>query len=785
MDPKDAEFLKRLQGVFKVEAEEHIRTITTGLLDLENSTSSEKQMEIIETVFREVHSLKGSARSVGMKDIESVCHPVETVFSALKRKEVALTPQMFNLLHRSVDFISPLVSAPETKLPAQNKSHVRELIKLLEIAAKGEASPDKCGTISIPTITITSESKTVPEVSPSSPPIPSLRILPEDRAEDESITLEPQIRSEAKPHLAETVRISTSKLDPLLRQAEEMILAKLAGIQRTKELQEVHRQLIAWKIESEKWKSRLSGVEKRPFHEFKEWNDASINSVHSQVLAITHKMEQDQRSLRRMVDEHLEAMKRVLMLPVSTLTESFPKFVRDLSHDQGKEVDLVLTGIEIEIDKRILEDLKDPLIHLLRNCVDHGMKKPQDRAARNKPPHGTIHVTVNAIENRQVEIILSDDGEGIDIDRVRAAAIKAGIVSREAAETLSREETLLLIYSSGISTSPIITDISGRGLGMTIVRDKVEKLGGFISVESEAGIGTTFRIVVSLTLATSRGVLVRIGESVFILPTANVERVVMVHPGDIQTVENRETLSLDGRILSTVKLSRALELPVLKNGIASQKVSGGAGQAHICIVVLKLGEMRIGFQVDEILSEHQVLIKSLGKQLSRVRNIAGATVLGTGEVVLVLNVSDLMKSAVRTVGEGKTDATEGKTAIRSGRILSADDSITARTLIKSILENAGYYVKSAVDGPEAFALAKSEEFDLIVSDVDMPRMSGFELAAKIRADKKLCELPIVLVTGLDSQEDRERGIDVGANAYIVKSCFDQSNLLEVIDRLLY
>ncbi|MBF0502102.1 MAG: hybrid sensor histidine kinase/response regulator [Candidatus Riflebacteria bacterium] len=770
MDLKDAEFLKKLQGIFKIEAEEHIRAITDGLLDLENSPSPEKQSEIIETVFRQVHSLKGSARSVDLKEIESICHPMETIFSALKRKEVALTPQMFDLFHRCVDFISSLVSAPGTKLTMQNRAHARKLIKQMDCAAKGETSP--------------SEEDDSPGETHAEPQMFSAEAL-SPSAEDEGFVSASPVVMEAKQHLVETVRIPTSKLDPLLYQAEEMILAKLAGTQRTEDLQEILIQMTAWKTKSGKWKKRLSAAKEQQFHEFFEWNNSYIHSLQSQVLAVTHAMKQDQRGLRRMVDEHLEAMKQVLMLPISVLTESFPKIVRDLSHDQAKEVNLVLAGGTTEIDRRILEDLKAPLIHLLRNCIDHGMQKPQDRVARNKSRHGTIEVKFTAIENHQVEIIIADDGEGIDIDRVRTAAVKTGVISSDDAERLSREETLILIYSSGVSSSPIITDISGRGLGMTIVRDKVEKLGGSISVKTESGLGTTFRIVVPLTLATSRGILVRVGESVFVLPSINVERVVRMHPGEIKTVENRETISLDNQILSIVKLSGALELPVLKHSPASHRTGDDIKQVHVCIVVLRLGETRLGFQVDEVIAEHQLLMKSLGKQLTRVRNIAGATILGNGKVVLVLNVPDLMKSAVRTVSDGKISEKEVLPKAIPGRILAADDSITARTFIRNILENAGYHVKSAVDGAEAFALAKSEDFDLIVSDVDMPHMNGFDLATRIRADKKLSEIPIVLVTALDSREDRERGIDVGANAYIVKSSFDQSNLLEVIHRLLY
>jgi two-component system chemotaxis sensor kinase CheA len=500
------------------------------------------------------------------------------------------------------------------------------------------------------------------------------------------------------------------------------------------------------------------------------------------VTIVNQVFEQDQRSLRQMVDEHLNAMKQVLMLPVTTLVEVFPKLVRDLAREQGKEVDLVIRGAEIEIDKRILQELKDPLIHLLRNCVDHGLEKPETRAHQQKPARGTIALIISAKDSRQVEMLISDDGAGIDVKHVRAAAIKAGVITDEAAEKLSPQETLALIFQSGISTSEIITNISGRGLGLAIVREKVEKLGGSVTVETFPGAGTTFRLRMPLTLATFRGVLVRACGQLFILPTIHVERTVRVHPDEIQTVEIRETIRFEGQVLALVKLGDVLGLPVSTTGSDQNNDLSLATADHIAVLILVSAEKRIAVQVDEVLTEEEVLVKGLGKQLSRVRNISGATILGAGTVVPIINVADLMVSAVRPGAAALARFEKVPTHI--ARIMVAEDSITARSLLKTILETGGFQVSTAVDGVDAYTQLVSGEFDLVVSDVDMPRMSGFELTSKIRGDKKLADLPIVLVTALESRRDRERGIEVGANAYIIKSSFSQNNLLKVIQRLL-
>ncbi|MBE0548250.1 MAG: response regulator, partial [Rubrivivax sp.] len=323
---------------------------------------------------------------------------------------------------------------------------------------------------------------------------------------------------------------------------------------------------------------------------------------------------------------------------------------------------------------------------------------------------------------------------------------------------------------------PIITDVSGRGLGLAIVREKVERLGGSISIESHRGAGTAFHIVLPLSLATLRGVLVRMGERLCVIPSAHVERVARVALKDIRTVENRETIVLDQAVVSLAGLGEVLEFT---------RPAAGNTAVHASVIVLDQNEVRVAFRVDEILGEQEILVKSLGSQLARVRNVAGASVLGTGQVVPVLNVADLLKSAVNRVAAPLAPAA----AVQPGpgtrqSILVAEDSITSRSLLKNILESAGYAVTTAVDGMDAFTTLRTAAFDLVVSDVEMPRMDGFDLTARVRADKRLAELPVVLVTALESREHRERGIDVGANAYIVKSSFDQSNLLEIIRRLI-
>ena len=760
MDPKDQEFLKRLRATFRTEAEEHISALSAGFIELEKTTKPDRQVEIVECLFREVHSLKGAARSVNLKEIESICQPLESILAALKHQNISLSAMLIDLFHKAEGMLNQFAQSKDMDNPQIDRAHLRNLNTRLTIAAQGKAVPGEPDNAS-------------PTKMGQSPPAPMPAVLEPPAA----ITSEV---SEIMPAMVETVRIPISRLDPLLLQAEEMIQAKLAADQRGVELRSIQKTLIDLKAEAAKWTDQGAAAS----NDLPQWVEVQLEALVGEVNAASQAFEQDQRTLRHMVDDHLEAMKQVLMLPVSTLVQVFPRLVRDLARDQGKEVELVIQGTDLEMDKRILEELKDPLIHLLRNCVDHGIEKPAARTYQGKAQRGVITLTFNAIDGRQAEIVVHDDGAGIDADQVRAAAVRSATVTAEATEKLSSPETMALIFQSGISTSEMITDISGRGLGLAIVHEKAEKLGGYVTVKSQIGAGTTFRLQLPLTLATFRGVLVKVREQVFVLPTTQVERVIRVGQDEIKTVENRETIEVNERILSLVRLGDVLELPLRSNNRGSESLNQGQTANHFPVLILASTEKRLAVQVDEVLAEEEVLVKGLGKQLSRVRNIAGATILGTGIVAPVLNVADLMKSVMRPGATIGVRPGGEKASIRAKRLMVAEDSITARTLLRNILETGGYQVATAVDGVDAFTKLRSGDFDLVVSDVDMPRMSGFELTTKIRGDEKLGELPVVLVTALESRQDRERGIDVGANAYIIKSSFDQSNLLEVIQQLL-
>ncbi|TEB07247.1 Gliding motility regulatory protein [Pelotomaculum schinkii] len=796
MGKKDEDLLIRLRTMFKVEAGERLKAITSGLMELEKELSSDTQAKIIETVFREAHSLKGAARAVNMQEIETVCQSLEGALARLKHGKIMLSSNLLNIFHQAVDTVGMLLFSPD-----KNPGEAEVLLKQLE-------SLESCKDVSSTGYQSCTSSEIKEGHKPQTDPAgcPQVKTCHEIPAEDtpgkmnssgsvKGISGKSMAPVQEIPPSTETVRIATSKLDSLLLQIEELLSVKLAAKQSAENLLDFKAGIDLWEREGAKIQPELLLLRKylenagKPIEmkqaglllakvlDFIDWNYAFAKSLQNKFNEQVKTAEADRLTLDGKVNTLLEDMKKALMLPFSTVLETYPKMVRDLTSREGKEVDLQLHGKEVEIDKRILEEIKDPLIHLVRNCVDHGIEKPDIRELSQKPRRGRITIAVTQVEGTKVEIAVTDDGAGIHVEKVIEAAVKRGVITHKQAENIGVQESLALIFKSEVSTNQIVTEISGRGLGLAIAQEKVNKLRGSMSVETSPGNGTSIRILLPVTLTALRGIMIRAAGQIFALPTSNVERVVRTRRDQIKTVENMKTVLVDGRVISLVGLSDVLGLDGENN--EDEKSD------YIRLLILCYAGKSIAFQVDEILKEQEILLKSLGKPLLRVRNIAGATILGSGKVIPVLNVSDLIKSAVNI--NAKTSAMtvstqENKPKKRS--VLVVEDSITARVLLKNILESSGYRVKTAVDGIDAYTNLRTGQFDLVVSDIEMPRMNGFDLTAKIRSDDQLSHLPVVLVTGLESREDRERGIDVGANAYIAKSSFDHSNLLETIQKII-
>lgn len=737
MANKNDELRARLLATFQVEAEEHLQVLTANLLILGRELPPSEVRKVIEVSFREMHTLKGAARSVGLTDVETLCQACEAVFSKLSRGDLALSPPIVKMLHDAVECVPPLLTGGAA--PAATKELVGRLKGVTTVPASGTTQPLE-------------------------PPAPQ-------------VTADPTAATGTGTLPSNTIRLDATKLDALFIQAEELLLSKLTAEMRIQEARSLLDTVTRCRTALARARvSRPSSPAKGQATTLVADPESVMQTMEAQTRMLLDQITRDHRTITAAANGLQENLRLLRMTPASTILNLFPGMARSLADDLGKQVEWVAQGADLEVDRKVLEAMKDPLIHLVRNAIDHGIESPGVRTKAGKPPQGRVGLTITSLEGSRIEIRIEDDGMGVDLAQIRAAAVRGRHLSAEEAQALTDDDALDLIYRSGISTTSLVSDISGHGLGLPIVRERVEQLDGHIRVETRRAVGTTVRITLPVTIATFRGLLVRAGGQLYVLPSEAVVQTIRAPLLHATTgMEGPSMLQWQGQPLPLAQLAFLLGLP-------SRNDRSEPDRRQPCVIV-RIREARVGLAVEEVLGEQEVVVKELGPPLVRVRNVAGAGLLGTGQVVLILRPADLLKT-IREHPRSPAAAAVRENRQRQPVILVVDDSITTRTMEKNLLEAAGYHVRVAVDGIEAWALLKSEPVDLVVSDVDMPRMNGLELTAKIRADRDLTSLPVLLVTALESREDKERGLEVGANAYIVKSSFDQSSLLEFIRRQL-
>jgi len=736
MAARDDALKARLLATFRVEAEEHIQTVTAHLLALDRGLPETEARTAIEESFRAMHTLKGAARSVGFMEAETLGQACEGILSRLARGHLEPAPPILALLHEALAQFTRLLADPQPSAGSGD---------LLARLAQASAGP------------VSRAEQPVAAPSPTAAPPPA-GAAAGGRAP------------------ARVLRLDPGQLDALLLQAEHLLLPKLAAGERVREARALGETVA-------RCRTAVTGVGAAPRGPRRgvpaaapeEAPAAAFHALEAQATALAAHLAQDQRTIIAAVDGLQERLRGLRMTPAAEVLDLFPGMVRSLADTLGKQAECLVQGADLEVDRKGLEAMKDPLIHLVRNAVDHGIEPPEARRRAGKPPQGRIAVTVAALEGNRVEFCVEDDGRGIDVAQVRAAAVRGRYLTEEEAQALSDEAAVELVFRSGLSTTPLVSRVSGHGLGLAIVRERVDRLDGRLQVRTRPGAGTAVRIELPVTIASFRGLLVRAGGRPFLLPIEAVERTVRLRPEETRQAEGRPMILWDGRPLPVAPLGALLDLP--ENG---DRPEPDGPTPH---VLLRVGEDRFGLAVEDILGEEEVLVKELEAPLLHVRHVAGAGLLGTGRVALILRPRDLLASLrarPRATDAPRPPAERPRPPV----ILVVDDSITTRTMERHLLEAAGYGVRVAVDGVEAWATLASEPVDLVVSDVDMPRMNGLELTEKIRAHPNLARLPIILVTALESREDKEEGLRLGANAYIVKSSFDQSSLLEFIRRLL-
>jgi len=553
----------------------------------------------------------------------------------------------------------------------------------------------------------------------------------------------PQETGETETQI-DTVRTSVKTLDSLVNLLGELIINKKRFEDKTNDLKDLCRA-------------------------------AETNAPLARLKDFHRALEEDVLYLGFIIQQlHAEAM-ALRMLPLRTITEGYVRMVRDLSKAQGKEVNFEIIGDHIEVDRVLLESLKPMFLHMLTNAVDHGIELPEERVALGKPRAGTIRLTARH-EGNSVAIEIRDDGAGMDPAKIKQTALRRGVIDREEAEMLRDDEALYLTLRQGFSTSEIVTDISGRGVGMDVVKMNIEKVKGNLILKSEVGVYTEVHLQLPLTLAVIDALIVACADQQYAIPLSYVQETVKIREEDIATVAGKEVISVRSTTVPLISLANLLGLQEQKTLISGGKVSA---------VILKQRDQSVACIIDSNNGTSEIVVKGLGGQLKRVRHTFGATILGDGSPALILDVPDIFTTSEgsSTVGLRKA-IIESQSRASRGYVLVVDDSITTRTMEKSILTAHGYDVAIAISAEDALEKVANTSFDLVISDVEMPGLNGFELTARLRAMDEYRDVPIIIVSSLSKDEHKRKAIEAGAQAYIVKGAFEQGTLLDTVDSLI-
>lgn len=763
---------------FREEADDHLQNLNEGVIRLE---SSPDDPEIINEMLRSAHTLKGASNMVGLLDVSEIAHRMEDIMVLIRDGRMAFSPKLSEPFFEALDAI---VYLSDQAVKGEEPDYdVQSLLALLgAIAEQGAKEEPGEPEPVVPTdrgAAGKAGRKAAKAARAAGPP----RAVEQpgeaqsgggaEAAGESEEEGKKELPKQAPKLSAATIRVRTEQVDRILNLVGEMVIAQIKAEDRVlaaKELSEAASALLdAW-MPLKADTAVLGDGDGLPVDEVNEL----IHRLRDKAKDYAGDYADDTARMSAVVEDLQEAGMQMRMLPAATVFNAFPRAVHDMARAFNKEIDLEIEGAETELDKKILEEINDPLIHIVRNAVDHGIEPPEEREAAGKPRKGTIRLCARQ-EGDQIQIIVEDDGRGIDPQRVRESAVRKGFLTEAEARGMSDQEAQYLIFETGFSTSQIITEVSGRGVGLDVVRQFIsEKLKGSFDVESEVGQGTRMTLTLPLTLAIIRALLIVAGGQKFALPTTTVEETHKVDADSVKKVEGREAIWLRSRSVPIVRLDRVLGIPQ----VAVEE------DGSLSMVIVSVSGQRMGFVVDELLGEQQIVIKTLGSHLRQVDNVAGATILGAGEVVLILHAPDLVASAralsgMRVPGRRPEERVEG-----GRRVLIVEDSFTTRELERSIFEASGYEVATATDGDEALGMVKAQDFDVVVTDVQMPNMDGFELTRRIKDDERLARIPVVIVTSLEREEEKRKGIDAGADAYITKSVFNQETLLDTVERLI-
>jgi two-component system, chemotaxis family, sensor kinase CheA len=782
--------LSAFYAQFREETADNVRVIAEGLLALESNPADRAT---IDGVFRAAHTVKGSSRLLGFAAVADLAHAMESLLGALRSGTLTISPALNDLLLKANDALLILASAASEQRSVDLDTS--ELIARLERAASGDAEAATTAPESAPEASEPTPDATIPAASSDEPATTAQdSSVPEPAAEavassgnntqpvalaassgnGTTTTASTAIATTPAPRVQRaTVRVRVDRLDRLLAVAGELMVGQQEDTLHLQSLQTMTMLIVQQQRTLQALESELRHVRLSPSQ--RQSTAHRLNELHSretelaQIVRTQHDAYSRRAAAHALLVDELEAeVFAARLVPVATIFATLPRAVRELARSLNKQVELELQGEDTEADRKVLDALSDPLLHMVRNALDHGLETAEERASAGKPPTGRLIVAATA-EHGQIRIAVTDDGRGMDPAKLRATALRKGLIDEQSAALLSDVEALDLIFMPGFSMSPIITDVSGRGVGMDVVRSRMVELGGQVIVESVPGSGTTISLILPVSLMTSQVLLVEAGKQLWALPSRSCQSLLRLDREEIHRVEGQPLLKIDGKMVPLVSLADLLDLP---------QDTGTLARDHAIL----LGASRpIAMLVDRLVDEREVVVKPLGPLFPDHPLVSGIAPLPNGSLAVVLSAQGLIGRTRRARATRMTS----KQKTRSQRLLITDDSFTTRELLRSILQSAGYNVTTAVDGQDALDKLRADpQFDLVVSDVEMPRLDGFGLTSSIRADPELTHIPVIIVTSLHSDEHKRQGIVAGAQAYIVKSQFDQSNLLSAVRDLL-
>ncbi|EHL89714.1 hypothetical protein HMPREF1019_01032 [Campylobacter sp. 10_1_50] len=763
--------MKEIMEDFLIEAFELIEQIDHDLVELE---SNPEDLELLNRIFRVAHTVKGSSSFLNFDVLTELTHHMEDVLNKARKGELKITPDIMDVVLESVDMMKGLLEsirdsgsdsaagidiknicvrltqisegeAPSAAAEAPAAAPAPEPVKEPEPAVPAEeAAPE----VSDAELSKLSDSeveaeierllkvrkaedqarraskgiapKSPEEIAPAASAAPAPAAKPAPSRERDADKKVPAASSSSAVAQEQTIRVEVKRLDHLMNLIGELVLGKNRLLKIYDDVEE--------RYEGEKFLEEL-------------------NQVVSSLSLVT-------------TDIQLAVMK-TRMLPIAKVFNKFPRMIRDLSRDLGKQIDLEISGEETELDKSIVEEIGDPLVHIIRNSCDHGIEDPETRKAMGKPEKGLVQLKAYN-EGNHIVVEIVDDGKGLDADMLKSKSIEKGIITEREADAMSEKEAFGLIFRPGFSTAAKVTNVSGRGVGMDVVKTNIEKLNGIIDIESEVGKGTVMKLKIPLTLAIIQSLLVGTQEEFYAIPLASVLETVRVPIDDIYTIDGKNVLRLRDEVLSLVRLADVFGV---------EKVFDGGD--HTYVVIIGVAEAKLGIIVDTLVGQEEIVIKSMGDYLQNIPGIAGATIRGDGRVTLIIDVGAMMEMAkdikvdIRAEIE---DSTKVKEKPSDYKVLIVDDSKMDRTIMQKALEPTGVTIIEATNGVEALNIIKSGEhsFDAILIDIEMPRMDGYTLAGEIRKYSKYRNLPLIAVTSRTSKTDRLRGVEVGMTEYITK-----------------